>query len=159
MKSKEKLERFDDVFKLSLTLLAITFAFGSRFFGELGLDFFLSIVMCYIVALVAWSIDHLFEHVQFEVCWKLAGWYGLTFLIPAFFLNFAYETDVAYARSIYWPLLIISFLSYWLVFRYLKEYLQNAFARWIMQTAPLVVTILVAINALVSMIRYYIFGG
>jgi len=101
MKSKEKLQRFDDVFKLSLTLLAITFTFGSRFFGELGLDFFSSIVECYIGTLVVWSIGHLFEHIQFEVCAKLVGWYGLTFLIPAFFLNFAYETDVAYARSIY----------------------------------------------------------
>jgi MFS superfamily sulfate permease-like transporter len=70
MDSRERLHRFDDIFKLSITLVSIILAFGSRF-TELNTVFFASLIAIYVGTLVLWSLGHLSNGMSKEVFNKL----------------------------------------------------------------------------------------
>lgn len=151
MKSEEKLKRFDDIYKLSLTLVAITLAFGSTFLEDLGVDFFALIVSLYFVVMGVWGLGHLTENVQSEVFLKLSGWWILTTILPVIILNYLVpiEPEEIYPPYLASPILALGFLLYWSCFRYVREYLSIHLARalWLF---PLIATILFAIANLVK---------
>lgn len=122
----QKLQRFDDVYKLLVTLLTIALAFGSRFLTDsnkgLGLA---DIAGIYTVAVVCWGIGHLYEDIQMETCFKLAGWFGLALLVPAVFSDVGILAILQPPSPYSVPVPAFSFVAYWLGYRYLRENLNS----------------------------------
>lgn len=127
MDPRERLDRFDDVFKLLLTLVGITLAFGSKFL-ELNTSFSAPLVVLYIVVLVAWSTAHLSNDTSIETWLKLLGWFFFIVLMPQFLLPFLIiitKPSVLIYHLAFWSFFILGNLSYWACFRYLKQSLTD----------------------------------
>lgn len=127
---EEKVKRFDDVFKLSLTLLTISMAFGLNFFKNLGPAFFLSIAVAFASALFFWAVGHLYSG-QWGIFLKLMSWWFFSHVTPAIFLNYiiekaSEETHPPYSGV---PVLVIGFFIYFPIYRYLKNGVDKSFAR------------------------------
>jgi len=147
--TEDKIRRFDDVYKLALTLVALTLAFGSRFFENFG-ENAISLFSFYLVAFFGWSIGHLYEDVQSEVCFKLVGCFGFVLVFLPTLMDLlvpAWRTMI-----LLFPFLGLAYLVYWLCFRYLREYVKVRVARDLLQLCPLVVIIFIASYNIVASI-------
>jgi hypothetical protein len=144
MTSEEKLKRFDDVYKLALTLVAIKLTFGSIFLIELGFTLFLATVLGISVTWAIWSWGHLTEDIQFEASTKLIGWWALTTFLPGILLNFPGKLTEVFPPHLALLILASGLYVYRLGFRHLKVFLPVHRARslWL---GPLISTIILAI--------------
>ena len=127
---KERISRFDDVFKLTLTLITVALAFASYFFKERGIIFFFAIVLCYLLSLTLWAIGHL-KSGKHEPGWKLISWYLLlmfilivysTFLGPTYFET---ETIPFYFNAITCVLFVVGLGAYLTTRKYFSICLTN----------------------------------
>jgi CDP-diglyceride synthetase len=127
MDSRERLHRFDDVFKLSLTLVSIILAFGSKF-TELNAGLFALLIAIYVIILFAWSYGHLSSDMSGEVFFKLIGWFFFIVLVPSFFpvfLAIMTKLDLMCSHVLVWVFFGFGNLLYWACFSYLKQSLTN----------------------------------
>jgi hypothetical protein len=152
MKQEEKLRRFDDVYKLSLTLIAIMLTFGSKFYEELGIEFFVMMPILYISALFFWGFGHLSQNVHSEVFVKLLGWWALMTALCTTILNYlvARAPGEIYPPYLACPTMFLGFILYLSCYIYLKEMLQTP---KILFLIPLLATVSFSLWNLISWVN------
>jgi hypothetical protein len=123
----DKLERFDDLFKMSMTTLAITLTFGSKFFAEWGMRY-AGIVLVYLLCLGIWGVGHL-KKGTWEVVAKLWSWFFLVYMMPTIYASMITIGTSAELQLVppHYALVasIVGFFLYWLIYRYLRELLER----------------------------------
>jgi hypothetical protein len=133
----DKIRRFDDVYKLALTLMAVALAFGSRFYESFS-ENAASLFGLYIVAFAAWSIGHLYEDQQMEVLFKLVGCFGINLVFLPILFDLLVPTR---SLVLFFPYAGLAYLIYWQCFRYLREYVRVRAARYLLQYIPLFIIV------------------
>jgi len=146
--SGDRIKRFDDVYKLALTLMAVALAFGSRFFESFSKNA-ASLFGLYIVAFAAWSIGHLYEDQQMEVLFKLIGCFGINLVFLPILLDLLVPT---WSLILLFPFAGLAYVVYWLCFRYLREYVRVRAARYLLQYLPLFIIVSTCLLFVILMI-------
>lgn len=145
MEPKEKLSRFDDVYKLTLTLLTITLTFGTKFLvEELPFTFFVFIFSICLILACAWAVGHLSNNVKSEVQFKLIGWWGMSSLLPLILMNYLLPeirvNATQFPPHILIPVSLFGLFCQFACVNYLKDFLSKLEKR-LFEYGPLTLTI------------------
>lgn len=142
---KDRSERFDDTFKLLLTLLTVLIAFSFALYQEtIEPEFYGVTVFSYILLVVFWCVPNIIGGLKIaraiEYPAKLIGWYLLIFLLLMTFFRLSLRT---FRIDLKWETtsLCFSFFFSYPFTIYLKEYIPS-FIHKITQISLVVVTII-----------------
>lgn len=142
---KDRTERFDDTFKLLLTLETILIAFSFALFKEIiELKFYSVTVFSYILLVTVWSVSNLIAGLKIardcEYLMKVFGWYLLIFLLLLTFFRLSLRT---FDIDLQWQVISLcsSFALSFPFTIYLKEYIPSTI-RKITHILLIVVTII-----------------
>jgi len=127
---KDRSERFDDTFKLLLTIETVMIAFSFALFQDIiEPKFFGVTVFSYILVLVFWCVPniiagfHIMRDVEYSA--KVIGWYSLIALLLMTFLRLS---SGVFSIDLSWEIMILlcSFLLSFPFTTYLKEYIPSS---------------------------------
>ena len=88
MKDVEEIKRrFDDTFKILLTIASVTISYSMGFYKEtLGINFFIEFVSSFLLALLIWAFSNLVDGEE-EYLFKLGAWHLITFTLITSFVR------------------------------------------------------------------------
>lgn len=138
---KDRSERFDDTFKLLLTVETIMIAFSFTFFKNIvEPEFFGTTVFGYILVVILWCIPNMIGFFEYAI--KVLSWFFLIFLLVITFLRLCLGV---FRIGSSWELLCL-WVSFSLSFPltiYLKKYIQTL-PRKLIQVVLIVVAIILS---------------
>lgn len=116
MAGKARLERFDEVYKLLLGLLAILISFSMGFLRNIAMP----LLALYIIALVMWVLGNLLQ--KLEYAFKSLGWYWLVLSLFSASYRALSLTEVI-RQPIITIIAVLSIASFLLMLVYLWAYI------------------------------------
>ncbi len=123
-----KIKRFDDIFKLWLTILTIIFSFSlayQRFIMPTG--FYSTFILILLLTIIFWSVGHTRENIFLEVFLKFFSWFLLMYFTVITVLYVTY--GVTSLKNIPIGMIVMGLVAQFYlvlpVYYYFRDYLAN----------------------------------